>query len=241
MNLPNRQPIETQENPPAINLPLILSAYLAILIAIHALRVWVLSANADQQMILLMAFIPARFTNVALDAIAPMAKYWSIVSYSLLHGDWGHVFMNVFWMAAFGAAVARRMSNLRFILFCCATAIGGATAHFLAHPNELVPIIGASATVSGAMGAAARFAFARQSFQSDIMHMPTLTLSQTFRNQRVLTFLGLWFGLNFIFGSGLIPAFGEGQPIAWEAHIGGFLVGLFFFSWFDQTARRTVS
>lgn len=234
MNLPDQQSYETRVNPPAFNLPTVLSIYLVLLIAIHAIRVWFISSEFDHQLILLMSFIPARFSNVALDAIAPLAKYWSILTYSLLHGDWGHLLMNVIWMAAFGSAVAKRISTVKFILFCSATAIGGAAAHFLAHPNELVPIIGASATVSGAMGAAARFAFARTSHHGDLSQSPALSLAQTFQNQRVLTFLGLWFGLNFLFGSGLIPAFGDGQLIAWEAHIGGFIVGILSFSWFDQ-------
>jgi membrane associated rhomboid family serine protease len=34
---------------------------------------------------------------------------------------------------------------------------------------------------------------------------------------------------------GSLPITGSDQPVAWEAHIGGFLAGLLLFSWFDTT------
>jgi membrane associated rhomboid family serine protease len=58
------------------------------------------------------------------------------------------------------------------------------------------------------------------------------------RNPRAMTFIGVWFASNFIFGSGVIPLFGEGSQIAWEAHIGGFIAGLAVFLLLDQGARR---
>jgi membrane associated rhomboid family serine protease len=30
-----------------------------------------------------------------------------------------------------------------------------------------------------------------------------------------------------------LPITGSSQSVAWQAHIGGFLAGLFLFSWFD--------
>ena len=48
-----------------------------------------------------------------------------------------------------------------------------------------------------------------------------------------MTFVIFWFGLNFLFGSGILPLGVEGQ-IAWEAHMGGFLFGWLGFAAFDQ-------
>jgi membrane associated rhomboid family serine protease len=49
----------------------------------------------------------------------------------------------------------------------------------------------------------------------------------------VLIFIAVWFGVNLIFGLGAISLTGGEQAVAWQAHVGGFLAGLFLFGWFD--------
>jgi membrane associated rhomboid family serine protease len=49
----------------------------------------------------------------------------------------------------------------------------------------------------------------------------------------VLAFLAVWFGLNLLFGLGAVSITGEDQPVAWQAHVGGFVAGLVLFSFFD--------
>jgi membrane associated rhomboid family serine protease len=53
----------------------------------------------------------------------------------------------------------------------------------------------------------------------------------------VLGFLGIWFGVNIIFGVGSIAIGADGASVAWQAHIGGFLAGLLLFSLFDPVPR----
>jgi membrane associated rhomboid family serine protease len=88
------------------------------------------------------------------------------------------------------------------------------------------------------MSGAMRFAFQRGgpltfggSAQS--YRVPALSLVDTFRDPRVLAFLGVWFGLNLLFGLGSVSLTGNEQPVAWQAHVGGFIAGLLLFSWFD--------
>ena len=40
--------------------------------------------------------------------------------------------------------------------------------------------------------------------------------------------------LNAMFGFGIVSLAGAEEQIAWEAHIGGFLFGLFCFGFFDR-------
>jgi membrane associated rhomboid family serine protease len=63
--------------------------------------------------------------------------------------------------------------------------------------------------------------------------VPAIPLTGVLRDARVLIFLGIWFAINILFGYGSLPITGSDQPIAWQAHIGGFLAGLLLFSWFD--------
>ncbi|MGH6715024.1 MAG: rhomboid family intramembrane serine protease, partial [Bradyrhizobium sp.] len=49
--------------------------------------------------------------------------------------------------------------------------------------------------------------------------------------------LGIWFGVNLLFGMGSIAVGEQGATIAWQAHIGGFFAGLVLFSMFDRVPR----
>ena len=124
------------------------------------------------------------------------------------------------------------------------TAAAGALAHLVTHEHAVAPMIGASASVSGTMAAAIRFAFVRGSFLSfnrgdaeAAAQVPALSLRRALRDGRVLAFLGIWFGINIIFGLGSIAIGADGASVAWQAHIGGFLAGLLLFSLFDPIPR----
>jgi membrane associated rhomboid family serine protease len=167
------------------------------------------------------------------------------VTYSLLHGNLSHIIFNVLWLLPFGSALARRFGPLRFFLFMAVTAAAGALAHLVTHEHAVVPMIGASASVSGTMAAAIRFAFVQGSFLSfsrgdadAAAKVPALSLLEALRNGRVLGFLAVWFGVNIVFGVGSIAIGMDGASVAWQAHIGGFVAGLILFSLFDP-ARRT--
>jgi membrane associated rhomboid family serine protease len=105
-------------------------------------------------------------------------------------------------------------------------------------------MIGASASVSGTMAAAIRFAFVKGSFLSfsrgdaeAAARVPALSLSHALRNPRVLAFLAVWFAVNLIFGIASIAIGADGASIAWQAHVGGFFAGLVLFALFDPVPR----
>jgi membrane associated rhomboid family serine protease len=230
---------------PIFNIPPVIVAVLGLLVFIHALRTLVLSEQQDIEFIYAFAFIPARYdASVVLGGAVPGgagAELWSFVTYSLIHADWTHLGVNSIWLLPFGSAVARRFGPWRFIAFFAVTAAAGAAMHLVTHAGEQNPMIGASAAISGTMAAALRFAFQRggplafwRSGEPADYHVPALPLTGVLRDARVLAFLAAWFGINLVFGLGSFPGLvGEGQVVAWQAHIGGFLAGLLLFTWFD--------
>ena len=232
---------------PILTLPPALTAYVLLLAIVH-LRV-LLPLEWQEWTIEMFGFIPKRYDTTLLDVTFPGgagAKVWTFVTYSLLHANLTHIGFNVLWLLPFGSALARRFGALRFFLFMAATAAAGALAHLITHEHALAPMIGASASVSGTMAAAIRFAFVRGSFLSfsrgdaeAAARVPALSLWRALRNGRVLAFLAIWFGVNLIFG---VDSFGlglgAGQSVAWQAHIGGFLAGLILFALFDPLSRR---
>lgn len=224
-----------------LNLPGALVALLAVLFAIHAIRM-VLPPDLDQWVVWAFGFVPARYDSSLLAERFPggtPASVWTFLTYSFLHADISHIAFNALWMLPFGSALARRFGAFRFFTFMAVTAIAGAGAHLLTHEHEVAPMIGASAAVSGAMAASIRFVFERGSFLSfrrgnaDAALVPALPLLTALRHPRVLTFLAIWFGINIVFGIGSISVGAQSASVAWQAHIGGFVAGLVLFSLFD--------
>ncbi len=234
----------TTPREPILNVPAAVVVILAVLAAVHAVRVGLLSEQADRELLLTFAFMPVRYDGAnMLGAVLPGgagAQVWTFVTYALLHADFTHLAVNAIWLLAFGAPVARRFGTTRFLLFCAVTVAAGALAHLVAHAGAQNPMVGASAAISGMMGAATRFAFQRggsldfrRGADGDPDRIPAAPLLVALRNPRVLAFLAVWFGLNLLFGLGSISLGGADQSVAWEAHVGGFLAGILLFSIFD--------
>jgi membrane associated rhomboid family serine protease len=166
---------------------------------------------------------------------------WSFFSYAFLHADWLHVGLNLAWLLPFGTALARRFGAWRYTAFMLVVAAAGAFAHLITHLGAMVPMIGASAAISGAMAAALRFVFQnggplglwRGEANNAAYRVPASSLAATLRDPRFLIFLGTWMGLNLLVGLGTVSIGEEGQEIAWQAHIGGFVAGLLLFDAFD--------
>jgi len=226
-----------------LNVPPVVTALMAVLIGIHAVRVWLLSRAADTAVLLWFAFVPARYDPAVVAQGVPGglgAQIWTFVTYALLHGSLAHLAFNGVWLLAFGSAVARRFGAARFLAFFAVTAAAGAAAHLVTHYQEPVFMIGASASISGCMAAAMRFAFQRggplgvwPAQEAHAYHVPAAPLRTALADARILAFLVVWFGLNILLGLGSLSTLGDEQEVAWQAHIGGFLAGLLLFRWFD--------
>lgn len=178
-----------QSRVPVFNMPGVVSASIAILVAIHALREFVLPEAWDISLLLDLALVPGRWTVAidpsqadallaaasakvsdpsVLDAYLTFARYivsdqsampWTFATYALLHGSWMHVIFNSVWLAAFGSPVARRCGPLRYGLLALAGIVAGGVLHLVLDPLSIAPLVGASAGVSALMAAAARFVF----------------------------------------------------------------------------------
>ena len=235
MNSPqpiDHDPVQPRENPPAFNIPKPVLVLSVALILIHAVRTYLLSEDQDWWVINAFSFVPVFYQVDPSKLMVPLSIYWSPVSHGLLHGDWMHLLFNLIWLAAFGSAVAKRFETVPFIAFIVLSTAAGALAHFAFHSADNAPVIGASGAVSACMGAAIRFAFSPGRRVGDAVNAPALSLIQSLSSPNILIFLVVWFGLNWLFGAGIIDL-GVGGAIAWEAHMGGFLFGWLFFSAFD--------
>jgi len=176
------------------------------------------------------------------------AKIWTLFTYALLHGSWTHVVVNSIWLIAFGPPVARRFGSGRFLAFFAVTAVAGALAHWAADPMDFSPLIGASAADSGLMAAAARFIFqpgaplgGRQGFSRSAIEAgdesPAPSPRELLSQRRAVIFIVIWMATNFVFGVGAQALGASEAPVAWIAHVGGFVAGLLAFPLFDRPRR----
>lgn len=244
--------VEYPAREPILNVPAIIVALVAGMGLIHAVTTLLLTERQTNDVLLLFAFIPARYDgSLPLGEAWPgglAADVWTFVTYALLHGDLSHLLFNLIWLLAFGSPVARRFGPWRFLAFFVACAAGGALMHLVTHFGQFLPMIGASAAISGAMAAAMRFAFQRsgplalwRSPNGQAYRVPAISLIACFKDPRVLAFLLVWFGVNALMGLGTFAMPGMEHAIAWQAHIGGFIVGLVAFALFDPVPPARVT
>ena len=275
---------------PIFTMPGAVLVTILVLVAIHALRDFGLDDATDVRLLSALAFVPARLTFLfdpgpVVDALARLPGAagiepeelralveaggihpWSLLTYALLHANWMHVAVNTIWLAAFGAPAVRRLGSARYVILLAVTAIAGALLHWLTHPVDIAPVIGASAAVSGVMGFAVRFVFQpgaplgpalpRHPPQFDPAtgdyippppadpqapyRRPALPLTGLPREGRALGCIAIWFGVNFVFGILSQPLGMTEQGVAWEAHVGGFLAGLLLFFFFDRRVVQSL-
>lgn len=135
----------------------------------------------------------------------------------LMHGDWLHLIGNVAFLLIFGLAAERALGSWRFLILFLVCGLIANLAAAWSMGEARAPIIGASGAVSGIVGAyLALFPGARLGV--------VLPLGAFLEFVRVPAWalIGFWVLLQVIF-SVVGPELG---PVAWVAHIVGFLVGV---------------
>jgi membrane associated rhomboid family serine protease len=192
-------------NERAINLPPGILWLIVINVAVQLVRE-LLSQSVDDQLILELGLVPMAYTG------EPGGDLLSLVlapiAYQFLHGGWVHLGVNMLSLAAFGAPVERTLGTRRFILFYLAAGIVAGAIHVVFFADSADPVIGASGAISGVFGAV------------------LFLMRSSGRMSSLLPIAGIWIALNVFFGlSGTTPGAG-GQPVAWLAHIAGFVYGL---------------
>ena len=218
-----------------INLPTVVLVIIGILIAVH-LGLQFLKPTDQTWVEFAFAFTPARFGPAPFPQI-PGSAYWSMLTYGFLHADWLHLATNSLWLAIFSKPVATWVGTWRYLVILALSVIAGAVAGLIVHWGQLVIMVGASAGVSGILAAAIPIMYGttdRKPGEPEglFYRFRPLTLRELFTNQRALIFTAMWLGLTMITATSQYmtgTAFIEERVIAWEAHLGGFVMGLLAF------------
>jgi membrane associated rhomboid family serine protease len=224
---------------PIFNVPTCVIALLGVLALIQLARSF-LDPETDLWLVLATAFIPARYS--ALGAGLPggeVALFTSPVTHMFIHGDWMHLALNSAWLLAFGGAIAERTGTARFLLFSLVCGLAGAAAFYAANVDLAQPMVGASGAISGLMGGTLRFLFPAidsggfRRLREAPRTVPLMSLGERLTDRRILHTSAVLVVINVltIIGFGIAQ---NGAPIAWEAHLGGYSLGLFTYGLFDN-------
>jgi membrane associated rhomboid family serine protease len=166
--------------------------------------------------------VPARYTDPSI------AKHFNLVDQTIpifssmfLHGGWIHLIGNMWTLWIFGDNVEDQLGRVRYIILYLIGGLVAGLLHIITNASSMLPTIGASGAVAAIMGAYFRF----------FPHARVATIIPPFFfvfELPALFFLGWWFLLQFFNGTTtLLGGRGDFGGVAWWAHIGGFLFGLY--------------
>jgi len=248
MTAPDDTPAPQQGREPIFLVPGVIAALLGVMWAVHAASTWLLDIGGTIWLWEWFGFVPFRLTDPQGIPGGALPMLWTLFTHAFLHADWMHLIFNSAWLAIFGTPVARRYGTGRVLAVFLLGAAAGALvmlASLLAGSAQFTVLIGASGGVSALTGAAMRFVFQ----PVVVVHDPqtgtpiaagrrTATLAQVWANGSSRAFVLIWLGLNLVIPFAPLVTGGEPLPIAWQAHIGGFIAGLLLPSLFDASLAR---
>jgi len=224
---------DAAEEQPIFNIPGVVTALIALMLAIQAGQSFLLSNAAQNQLALWFGFIPLRlkFPEAVPGGIWPML--WTPVTHAFLHAGWEHVLINSAWLAIFGTPVARRYGRTRFLVAFLVSAVAGAVLFQILSTPQIAVLVGASGGIAGLTGIAMRFVFQPvvvgpdpQTGEPVILGRQLASWGDILGSVPARTFIVFWIILNAAVP--FVPALTGGYQaqIAWQAHLGGFVCGL---------------
>ena len=143
----------------------------------------------------------------------PLAESYRLFSSQFLHGGFGHIIGNMWFLWVFGDNVEDRLGSGRFTIFYLIGGALAALAQGVYDPGSTAPMVGASGAISAIMGA-----YLVMFPHAQILTLLWLIIPITFYLPAYV-YLGYWAVLQFV--SGL----SSGSQIAFWAHLGGFAWG----------------
>ncbi len=204
-------------------------------VSIFLYEVFLLDARQAELMIFDFGLIPDKVRFNEIDNLRELRVILlrPFFTNMFLHGGWGHLISNMWILFIFGDNVEDRMGKVRYFLFYILCGLIASFAHFILHRNSAVPAIGASGAISGVMAA-----YMVMFPKSTIISLVPIIIIPLFIPIPALIYIGIWFLMQLLSGTTSLMLSGSATGIAFWAHIGGFIGGLFLYRFFDSQGRR---
>lgn len=198
---------------------------LLLIVVNVSLFLFELSLGRDlNRLVFLLGIVPARYTTPhSVAHLSPAGFVIPVFASMFLHGGWLHLIGNMLFLFVFGRSMEDRFGHLQFLLMYFVGGLGAAVTHIVLNAGSTVPSIGASGAIAGILGAYA-VCYPRARITTLIplfiifwrVEIPALFL------------LGYWFLIQFFTGFQMLEIeSATSGGVAWWAHVGGFLTGIF--------------
>lgn len=229
------QMIPLRDTIPSRTFPIINILLIAINVLIFVYEVFMLNAQQAELMIFNYGLVPDK---VRLNDVGSIFELRTIVlrpffTNMFLHGGWIHLISNMWILFIFGDNVEDRMGKGRYLIFYILCGLIASFTHFILHRDSPIPAIGASGAISGVMAA-----YMLMFPKSTIVSLVPIFIIPLFIPIPALIYIGLWFFGQLISGTTSLMLSDTATGIAFWAHIGGFIGGVFIYRSFDSKRGR---
>jgi membrane associated rhomboid family serine protease len=151
-------------------------------------------------------------------APGPSPIWLTLFTSMFMHGGWAHIGGNLLFLFVFGDNVERALGHIKYLVFYLVCGVIAAYAQILTNPESIIPSLGASGAISGAL--AGYLVFFPRNRVKVLVGMRYVT------EVPALMMIGLWALIQFVSGVGSIAVSEQTGGVAYWAHIGGFVAGL---------------
>lgn len=189
-----------------------------IVLNIFVFILQIMSSKDSQEIVYAYGAIPHNIISLKSDQ--PIPPLLTIFTAMFMHGGFLHLGGNMLFFWIFGNNIEDRLGHLRFLSFYLFCGVVSAYSYALTAPHSNIPMVGASGAISGILGAYLLL-FPRTGvhtivffgFFIQVVKIPALIV------------IGFWAIIQLVSG---LATYGMNQGgVAWFAHVGGFLTGLF--------------
>jgi membrane associated rhomboid family serine protease len=160
------------------------------------------------------------------EAPGPYPIWLTLITAMFLHGSPLHLAGNMLYLWIFGDNVEEVLGSWRYILVYLACGVIGSLVQIAAAPNSLIPTLGASGAIAGIMGAYVIW------FPHNRVRVLVL---QFITEMPALLVVGFWILMQVWEGFGSLGRMGHSGGVAYLAHVGGAVTGIFVaFLFYDR-------
>lgn len=215
--------------------PVVNWAIILINIAVFAYEL-TLTDRMLESFIVKWGVIPAVITSPGLfpkEVLAQTSGPVGLFTSLFIHMGWVHMIGNMLYLFIFGDNVEDLLGHGRYLLFYLVSGVFASLAHIMSNPTSTVPTVGASGAIAGVLGA-----YFVNFPRSRVLALIPVGFFLPMVEVPSIVFLFLWFFTNLLSGVASLGVEAQGG-VAWWAHIGGFVVGMFL-SIIWRRRRQTV-
>jgi membrane associated rhomboid family serine protease len=163
-------------------------------------------------------------------APSPIPIRWTLITAMFLHGSWMHLLGNMLYLWIFGDNVEEVLGPIRYLIVYLGCGLMGWLAQIALNPDSDIPTLGASGAIAGIMGAYVIW-FPHARIRVLLLRFITVVPAAIV--------IGAWIGMQVWLGAGALERGTDSDGIAYMAHLGGALTGIFVAFLFAADANYT--